>query len=88
MNNISIFIINLASNKARKTYMQKLCDKHHLLVDFIDAIDGKKLTKEQIDSVYCSKKVIKEIGREMTKGEIGCALSHHFIYKKMLNENI
>ena len=88
MQAIPIFIINLKKDKAKKQHMQDLCNKQHLQVKFIEAVDGRKLSQTQIKKVYDKQQSIKAINRELTKAEVGCALSHRKVYQKMLTENI
>lgn len=86
--NTPIFIINLKRDIDKKKDMQALIKKHHLEASFIDAVDGKNLSEAEIKSVYSQSDSIKTIGRPLTKTEIGCAMSHLYIYQKMLDENI
>ncbi|MDH3000857.1 hypothetical protein A1D23_10355 [Chelonobacter oris] len=83
-----IFIVNLKLSLDRKDYMIKLCNLFGLNVEFVEAVYGKELQKSFVDSIYDSLKSYHTIGREMTLGEIGCALSHIRIYKYILEHNI
>lgn len=81
---MKIFIINLIEDIAKKhdmlSQLQQLDIKNY---DFIQAVNGKALTvKEVHEKVYDYPKC------QLTSGEIGCALSHYQIYKKMVDENI
>ncbi|XOJ85154.1 glycosyltransferase family 25 protein [Methylophilaceae bacterium Uisw_099_01] len=86
--NLPIFIINLAFDVQKKEHMQSLCLHFGLNVEFIEAVDGNNLTKKALSSVYSPKNAIEAFGREMTKGEVGTALSHKIIYEKIINKNI
>lgn len=88
MKEIKIFIINLKQDTQKRMHMQKLCKQYALKVEFIDAIYGKDLSKDEIVKVYDDKKAKKTLNRSLSFGEIGCALSHKYIYKKMIDENI
>jgi len=68
--------------------MEALCKQKNLQCHFREAVYGKDLDKETLSMVYNKKKSISEFGRELTKGEIGCALSHMNIYKHMIEQNI
>jgi len=87
-NSILIFIINLKQDTLRKKHMQELCKKYNLQVEFIEAVDGRALNTNKVEKVYSSKKAIDKIGRELSRGEIGCALSHKKIYQRIVDENI
>ena len=82
--NISIFIVNLKKDIEKKEYMQELCQKYNLQVEFIEAVDGRALDEEDIAELYSRDKSINEIRRELFVPEIGCALSHKYIYELML----
>lgn len=85
---IPVFIINLKKDRQKKEHMQKQCEKNQLIPIFIEAIYGNDLSKDTISQVYSKELSLKYIGRELTKGEIGTALSHLSIYKKMVDQNI
>ncbi|MEI2267167.1 glycosyltransferase family 25 protein [Erwinia sp. CGal63] len=77
-----VFIVNLERSMERKKALQERCGQLGLEVEFIKAVDGKALTNEEI------KKATTPLNYAFLPGEIGCALSHQFIYKKMINEKI
>ena len=85
---IPIFIINLKKDIDKQQHMEILCKRYNLQCHFIEAVYGKDLDKETLSMVYNKEKSISEFGRELTKGEIGCALSHMNIYKHMIEQNI
>ena len=87
-NDINIYIINLQRREDRKQQItSRLNDLKIKNYTFIDAIDGKELTPEEVKQSYNDKRS-KEIHREMTLPEIACALSHIKCAKKMLNEGL
>ena len=83
-----IFVINLDKDFDKKDYMLELEKKNNLKFNFIEAVFGKELSKEELDKAYCPQKALNALGRELSLGEIGCSLSHISIYKKMIEENI
>lgn len=88
LDSIKVFVVNLKKDIEKKDHMLKLCKKFSLDCHFIDAVDGKLLSEEEISKNYDNEKAIKYSRREMSRGEIGCLLSHKHIYQKMINENI
>lgn len=87
-NEIQIFIINLKKDSKKKEHMQKHCEKNYLNPIFIEAIYGNDLNKNTISQVYSKDLALKYTGRELTKGEIGTALSHLGIYRQMIDQKI
>ncbi len=85
---IKIFIINLQQDADKKSYMIDICKRNNLSCEFIDAIDGYSLDDKEIGHVYSSRQAIRIFKRELSPGEVGCALSHLKIYHKVIDENI
>ncbi len=84
---IPITIISL-KNTWRKKLIVKACEKLKLDYVFFDAIDGEALSEDEINKVYNEKNTLSYKKMPLTRGEIGCALSHLGVYKKMLKERI
>jgi glycosyl transferase family 25 len=55
--------------------------------EFLFGVDGRKLSQEKINIVYDTEKAKKYDG-ELSRGEIGCALSHRLAYERMIKNNI
>ncbi len=83
-----IYIINMVKDVDRKNSMIDRLNKLNIDAEFIEAVDGRKMTEAEISNIYDSKKRKRYFGRDLTKGEIGCLLSHRKIYSKMVDENI
>lgn len=66
--------------------MQNLLKDIPIDYEFFPAVYGKSITN--IEQFYDSKLAEKRAKRQLNVGEIGCALSHKAIYKKMIDENI
>ncbi|MGP5525471.1 glycosyltransferase family 25 protein [Psychrobacter celer] len=88
MKKIPIFVINLPQSTDRKAYIKAQCESMGISPVFIDAVNGKELSKSDIERYVDQNRVKKLFGRELLLGEIGCALSHKKIYQKMVDENI
>ena len=80
---MKIFIINLKSKSDLRLKMMAQINALNLNAEFIDAIVGNELSDKEI-----SDKVHNYPDCQLTKGEIGCALSHLTIYEKMVRDNI
>ncbi|MFI3257200.1 MAG: glycosyltransferase family 25 protein [Spirochaetales bacterium] len=85
---LPIFVLNLLRSKERKIAIENAFKKKNLTCTFIEAVEGNLLTEEEILKSVNKPIIYNNYGREITKGEIGCALSHRKVYKKMVSENI
>jgi len=86
--NIPVFIVNLSRDTVKKEHMQALCERFHLSAEFVRAVDGRLLSDAEIEVSYSKARVVKQFDRELSRSEIGCALSHKKIYQKMVDERI
>jgi len=75
---IPIFIINLEKDYIKKDAIKIRCEKQKLQPLFMNAIDGFKEVEKNNKIQY----------RNLTPGEIGCALSHKMIYKTIVKKGI
>lgn len=82
------YIINLKKSLERKSYMEELLKPYQdfLEICFIEAVDGREMSKEQLINVWDQKATYKIYGRYMKSGEIGCALSHKKCYEEILKQ--
>ncbi|WP_051910657.1 glycosyltransferase family 25 protein [Pectobacterium brasiliense] len=83
-NKIPVFIVSLAKDIDRRKSIADDLKKGSIDFEFIDAILGSDLTREDLDR-------IRENSPEEfnpTVSEIGCSLSHQKIYSKIINEKI
>jgi len=82
MNQPPVFVIGLPESGRRARIADRL---RELAIPFrlIDAIDGRKLTAEEMRNCHDETAVLARVGRSMGRGEIGCALSHRMVYRTM-----
>lgn len=80
---MKIFVINLEKEEVKRNLVKHEFDNAGLSYELVKAINGKDLSEDELN-----KSVKNHQKNYLTKGEIGCALSHIFIYKKMVSENI
>jgi glycosyl transferase family 25 len=84
--NIHIFVISLAEEVHRRQFLEEQLRALNLRYTIVDAVDGAQLAGGELDCSYDSDKALRLFNRELSKGEIGCALSHLSIYRKMVEE--
>ena len=81
---IPVFVINMEQDIEKKEHMIKLCHKKNISPTFIDATIGKELQSRNTNNIHS----FKHVNQHLSHGEIGCALSHIDIYKKIVNDKI
>ena len=85
---MKVFVINLDKNVERMSFMKAQLDRLGLVYERFPAIYGKQLSKEDRKSKFSAIRSFCAMGVRLTNGEIGCALSHAMIYRKMMEDNI
>jgi len=85
---VRTFVISLPHDKDRRENLEKQLQKLHIPFSIVEAVNGMSLSQEELETLYDRKKALRLFNRELSKGEIGCALSHMSIYKKIVTENI
>jgi glycosyl transferase family 25 len=80
---VKVFAINLEHSVDRKEHILDECKRHNLEPILFKAVDGSKLSEEQLSEMVLDHKI-----NGITKKEIGCALSHIGVYKRIVDENI
>uniref|UniRef100_A0A672I0X4 procollagen galactosyltransferase n=1 Tax=Salarias fasciatus TaxID=181472 RepID=A0A672I0X4_SALFA len=86
-----VFMINLARRADRRERMLRTLYEQELSCKVVPAVDGKALNKSEIEAMG-----IKMLpgykdpyhGRPLTKGELGCFLSHYNIWKEIADRGL
>ena len=84
----TILVISLEKDKVRRKHISEVLNQLNLSFEFIDAIDGKELPTEEINEKYRGEIAHELVGRQLTKEEIGCYMSHIKAYKTISERNI
>jgi glycosyl transferase, family 25 len=83
------FVINLPNYKDKKDLMISQLDNLKITnYEIVNGIDGSLIDDILIAFICDKTQVLKNIKRPLAKTEIGCALSHIKIYKKIIEENL
>lgn len=82
-----IFLINLQRSVERREVMEGHLSELGLEYERVDAVDGSALPPELV-KLYSAQSARETIGRVLLPGEIGCALSHYTIYRRILEESL
>ncbi len=87
--NIKTYVINLDRNPERLEHMQAVLGDLGLEYERIAGVDGKALSESEMAKAFNAKRsYIAKRGYQLCAGEIGCALSHLSVYRKMVEGNI
>ena len=81
---MKIYLINLDKDKERFARAKDQLTGLGFTFERISAVNGKALSKVEASRAYDHFRWWCAIGRPIRIGEIGCALSHFKIYRKML----
>jgi glycosyl transferase family 25 len=84
---IQIFVISLAGATQRRQHIISELGKSGVDFQLCDAVNGKELSDKEIQDT-CDAEALKNHPTWLTRGAIGCALSHLNIYRKMISEHI
>lgn len=79
-----IVVINLPASSARRQTIADHLSELGLTPTFFEAIDGRKLAEEEVNAVYDENRAQKTNWGKLTRGEIGCALSHRAVWKDLI----
>jgi glycosyl transferase family 25 len=84
---MKIFVVNLKKHTERLDRMLCQFEKFNITnFEIVEAVNGKELSHDQLRTCY-DPKTAKRIVRELTPGEIGCALSHVEVCRRIIKEN-
>ena len=78
------YCISLPEEMMRRAYITEQFAQHHLEVVLFDAI---KPEDNVFPDIYQQKRRLTLYGRELSRGEIGCYLSHRAIWNQFLSSN-
>ncbi len=81
---MKIFVINLKRSPERRLLMEKQLGALGLSYEIVEAVDGKALGEADIDR-YCDKQALALHPQWLSRGAIGCALSHLKAYRAILD---
>ena len=82
LNTISVFIVNLEKEAEKRKRSLTYCKEVGISAEVYSAIDGASFSKKE------GAELLTYPNSFLTNGEIGCALSHLSIYRRMILDNI
>lgn len=82
---IEYFVISLERDESKRISAFSQLDGIRNRVNWVKGIEGKSLViSEHVDAEKCKK----TISRNLTAGEVGCALSHISAYKEIIEKSL
>lgn len=86
---LHIFIVSLQQDVEKRKAISKILNDFSLDFTFIDAVYGKDLPSDYLDSLRKkSSGKLANRGFSATPGEIGCTLSHIKVYEKVVDKGL
>ncbi len=88
MLNYKVFVINLARSPERLTAIKSQFDAIEVPFERIDAIDGRNLSDDFIETVSPARVVRKSYHRALSKAEVACSLSHKKAWQQIVDDDL
>lgn len=85
---MKVFVINLDSSTERLSKCKEQLDKQFVQFERVSAVRGASLDQAEIDLIYSSELNQQYYYHSLTKGEIGCFMSHRKVWQQMVEQNI
>lgn len=85
---MKVFLINLDKNPDRLAAADAQLKRLGVEYERFPAVYGKALSEEEIATLADDEWARRLNGRSLSRGEVGCALSHIQVYEKMVREGI
>lgn len=85
---MKIFVVNLRKNVDRMSSMDRQLTRYGFPYERVEAVCGKCLAEDERHRDFAAIHSFLAMGRRLSDGEIGCALSHVGIYKDMIAKRI
>jgi glycosyl transferase, family 25 len=83
---MNIFVISLVEAIDRRSFISSQLKVLDLEFEFVDGIRGRDLYEDP--TYYDRRKALRIELRDMTPGEVGCALSHQKVYDKIVERDL
>src|SRR5262249_52107032 len=78
-----IWVVSLERAPQRREHVRRVFTDAGLSYEIVDAVDGTSLTPDDRRN-YSHVRAVYELGRGLTAGELGCALSHLGLLRRLV----
>jgi glycosyl transferase family 25 len=82
-----IWVISLERATQRREFVRQRFEAAGIDFELIDGVDGDELAPSDI-ARYSRRRALFEIARPMTRGDLGCSLSHLYLYERIVHDDI
>ena len=83
-----VFVISLSDATARREKISHSLSLFGIPFSFFDAVDGRQGVPENMLKRVDRKAAFNRLSRDMTDGEIACALSHLLVYEHVVENKL
>lgn len=83
-----IYVISLKRAAQRRAASKRALDRIGLSFEFFDAVDGACLSEAEVANAYDAERNAHHYKRPLSLPEIGCYLSHHALWKRVVDRNL
>ena len=88
MSNYKVLVINLERSPERLAGIKSQLDALGIGFERIEAVDGKKLSNEEIERAAPARIVSRTYHRTLSRGEVACGLSHRRAWQKIVDDRL
>ncbi len=88
MNNTPVLVINLLRSPERLAHVRAGLDAQEVAFERLDAIDGKTLSDDTINTFYDQAQNTQKHHKVLAKGEIACYLSHRKAWQHIVDNQL
>jgi glycosyl transferase family 25 len=83
-----VFVISLKDAVNRRGSIVRQCQRYGIEPIFTDAVDGRHSLPQEMEYLIDRTMALRRVGYTISDAEFACALSHHFIYRQILEEGL
>lgn len=83
-----LIILTLKDNVERRTRLLSTLESQGVPYELWFAVDGRSGLPQKYERLVDRQQIFKNLRRNMGDAEISCALSHHFIYREILDRDL
>jgi len=83
-----VFVILLEGNLARVRHVKKMLKTNIVNAEIVPAVDVGKITRDELKQFIDNGDVAETYRDDLTPGELGCAMSHLSVWRKIVDRGL